>query len=41
MNTMICYVDATFQGFAHTPYEWSPSTVDVQMLRVGNFGKEP
>ncbi|KAF9449265.1 Neutral/alkaline nonlysosomal ceramidase [Macrolepiota fuliginosa MF-IS2] len=24
-------------GFAHTPYEWSPSTVDVQMLRVGNF----
>lgn len=27
------------QGFAHTPYEWSPSTVDVQMLRVGNFGK--
>lgn len=24
-------------GFAHTPYDWSPSTVDVQMLRVGNF----
>ncbi|KAG6917249.1 hypothetical protein DXG01_003281 [Tephrocybe rancida] len=24
-------------GFAHSPYEWSPSTVDVQMLRVGNF----
>ncbi|KAF5353132.1 hypothetical protein D9758_008800 [Tetrapyrgos nigripes] len=24
-------------GFAHTPYEWSPSTVDIQMLRVGNF----
>ncbi|KAJ7190130.1 Neutral/alkaline nonlysosomal ceramidase [Mycena pura] len=25
-------------GFAHDPYEWSPSTVDVQILRVGNFG---
>ncbi|KAG6849608.1 hypothetical protein H0H93_006965 [Arthromyces matolae] len=25
-------------GFAHTPYDWSPNTVDVQMLRVGNFG---
>ncbi|GLB38061.1 putative neutral/alkaline non-lysosomal ceramidase, C-terminal [Lyophyllum shimeji] len=24
-------------GYAHTPYEWAPSTVDVQMLRVGNF----
>ncbi|KAH9941449.1 Neutral/alkaline nonlysosomal ceramidase [Amylocystis lapponica] len=24
-------------GYAHTPYEWSPNTVDVQMLRVGNF----
>ncbi|KAG7091509.1 hypothetical protein E1B28_010537 [Marasmius oreades] len=24
-------------GFAHTPYEWSPSTVDIQILRVGNF----
>ncbi|RDB20798.1 Neutral ceramidase [Hypsizygus marmoreus] len=24
-------------GFAHTPYEWAPSTVNVQMLRVGNF----
>ncbi|RPD72229.1 Neutral/alkaline nonlysosomal ceramidase [Lentinus tigrinus ALCF2SS1-7] len=24
-------------GFAHWPYEWSPSTVDVQMLRVGNL----
>ncbi|KAF7964697.1 hypothetical protein HWV62_4059, partial [Athelia sp. TMB] len=24
-------------GYAHTPYEWSPSTVDIQMLRVGNF----
>ena len=25
------------QGFAHWPYEWSPSTVDIQMFRVGNF----
>ncbi|KAJ7193999.1 Neutral/alkaline nonlysosomal ceramidase, partial [Mycena pura] len=25
-------------GFAHDPYEWSPSTVDAQILRVGNFG---
>lgn len=25
------------QGFAHSPYDWSPSTVDIQMLRVGNF----
>ncbi|KAI0800418.1 Neutral/alkaline nonlysosomal ceramidase [Fomes fomentarius] len=24
-------------GFAHFPYEWSPSTVDIQLLRVGNF----
>ncbi|KAJ7351329.1 Neutral/alkaline nonlysosomal ceramidase [Mycena albidolilacea] len=24
-------------GFAHKPYEWAPSTVDVQMFRVGNF----
>jgi neutral ceramidase len=24
-------------GYAHWPYEWAPSTVDVQMLRVGNF----
>ncbi|KAJ7351313.1 ceramidase [Mycena albidolilacea] len=24
-------------GFAHRPYEWAPSTVDVQMFRVGNF----
>ncbi|KAJ7766995.1 Neutral/alkaline nonlysosomal ceramidase [Mycena maculata] len=26
-------------GFAHEPYEWSPSTVDIQMLKVGNFGE--
>ncbi|KAK0209482.1 Neutral/alkaline nonlysosomal ceramidase [Armillaria fumosa] len=26
-------------GYAHIPYEWSPSTVDIQMLRVGNFGE--
>ncbi|KAI0364819.1 Neutral/alkaline nonlysosomal ceramidase [Pilatotrama ljubarskyi] len=24
-------------GFAHFPYEWSPSTVDIQMLRIGQF----
>ncbi|KAK0488189.1 Neutral/alkaline nonlysosomal ceramidase [Armillaria luteobubalina] len=24
-------------GYAHFPYEWSPSSVDIQMLRVGNF----
>ncbi|KAJ7203478.1 ceramidase [Mycena haematopus] len=24
-------------GYAHEPYEWSPSTVDVQIFRVGNF----
>ncbi|KAF8840456.1 Neutral/alkaline nonlysosomal ceramidase [Paxillus ammoniavirescens] len=24
-------------GYANTPYQWSPHTVDVQMLRVGNF----
>ncbi|KAJ7110586.1 Neutral/alkaline nonlysosomal ceramidase [Mycena epipterygia] len=24
-------------GYAHEPYEWSPSTVDVQILKVGNF----
>ncbi|KAH7917899.1 Neutral/alkaline nonlysosomal ceramidase [Leucogyrophana mollusca] len=27
----------TARGYAHTPYEWSPSTVDIQMLRAGNF----
>ena len=26
-----------FKGYAHTPYEWSPSTVDIQMFRVGNL----
>ncbi|KAJ7074829.1 Neutral/alkaline nonlysosomal ceramidase [Mycena belliarum] len=25
-------------GYAHEPYEWSPRTVDVQILKVGNFG---
>ncbi|KNZ74462.1 Neutral ceramidase [Termitomyces sp. J132] len=25
------------KGYAHIPYDWAPSTVDVQMLRVGNF----
>ncbi|KAJ7496273.1 Neutral/alkaline nonlysosomal ceramidase [Mycena galericulata] len=24
-------------GYAHEPYEWSPSTVDIQILKVGNF----
>ncbi|KAF7317824.1 hypothetical protein MKEN_00870300 [Mycena kentingensis (nom. inval.)] len=24
-------------GYAHEPYEWSPSTVDVQILRIGNL----
>ncbi|TFK45129.1 ceramidase [Crucibulum laeve] len=24
-------------GYAHVPYEWAPSTVDIQMFRVGNF----
>ncbi|THH07802.1 hypothetical protein EW145_g3130 [Phellinidium pouzarii] len=24
-------------GYAHLPYKWSPSTVDIQMLRVGSF----
>ncbi|KIJ67392.1 hypothetical protein HYDPIDRAFT_173938 [Hydnomerulius pinastri MD-312] len=24
-------------GYANTPYRWSPHTVDVQILRVGNF----
>ncbi|KAI0333228.1 Neutral/alkaline nonlysosomal ceramidase [Cubamyces sp. BRFM 1775] len=24
-------------GFAHWPYEWSPNTVDIQMLRVGQL----
>ncbi|KAK0196294.1 Neutral/alkaline nonlysosomal ceramidase [Armillaria mellea] len=24
-------------GYAHIPYEWSPSSVDIQMLRIGNF----
>ncbi|KAF8181831.1 Neutral/alkaline nonlysosomal ceramidase [Pholiota molesta] len=24
-------------GFAHTPYEWAPNSVDIQMFRIGNF----
>ncbi|KAG5641221.1 hypothetical protein DXG03_005696 [Asterophora parasitica] len=24
-------------GYSHTPYEWAPSTVNIQILRVGNF----
>ncbi|TFY57319.1 hypothetical protein EVG20_g8593, partial [Dentipellis fragilis] len=24
-------------GYAHTPYNWSPNTVDIQMFRVGNL----
>ncbi|CCM06034.1 uncharacterized protein FIBRA_08280 [Fibroporia radiculosa] len=24
-------------GYAHEPYQWSPDTVDIQILRVGNF----
>ncbi|KAF7351861.1 hypothetical protein MVEN_01147500 [Mycena venus] len=24
-------------GYAHKPYEWAPSTVDMQIFRVGNF----
>ncbi|KAG2158746.1 Neutral/alkaline nonlysosomal ceramidase [Suillus bovinus] len=24
-------------GYSHQPYDWSPGTVDVQMLRVGQF----
>ncbi|KII95439.1 hypothetical protein PLICRDRAFT_48400 [Plicaturopsis crispa FD-325 SS-3] len=24
-------------GYAHVPYDWSPSTVNIQMLRVGNL----
>ncbi|OSX61428.1 hypothetical protein POSPLADRAFT_1066191 [Postia placenta MAD-698-R-SB12] len=24
-------------GYARQPYQWSPDTVDIQMLRVGNF----
>ncbi|KAA1470483.1 Neutral/alkaline nonlysosomal ceramidase [Dentipellis sp. KUC8613] len=23
-------------GYAHTPYNWSPNTVDIQLFRVGN-----
>ena len=25
------------QGYAHTPYDWSPSTVNIQLLRVGQL----
>ncbi|EIM80776.1 Neutral/alkaline nonlysosomal ceramidase [Stereum hirsutum FP-91666 SS1] len=24
-------------GYAHTPYNWSPGTVDIQMFRIGQF----
>jgi len=24
-------------GYAHEPYEWSPGTVDIQILRIGNL----
>jgi hypothetical protein len=26
-----------FKGYAHVPYDWSPSIVDIQMFRVGNL----
>jgi neutral ceramidase len=26
-----------FKGYAHSPYDWSPSIVDIQMFRVGNL----
>jgi hypothetical protein len=26
------------QGYAHAPYEWAPNSVNIQILRVGNFG---
>ena len=25
------------QGYAHFPYEWSPSTVNIQLFRVGQL----
>lgn len=35
----LTFFDISFKGFAHTPYEWAPNSVDIQMLRVGNFGE--
>lgn len=29
--------EPSLQGYAHTPYEWTANTVDIQMLRVGNL----
>ncbi|KAI0269466.1 Neutral/alkaline nonlysosomal ceramidase, partial [Russula aff. rugulosa BPL654] len=26
-----------FKGYAHVPYDWSPSVVDIQMFRIGNL----
>jgi neutral ceramidase len=26
-----------FKGYANFPYDWSPSTVDIQIFRVGNL----
>lgn len=39
LTSQLFSVNALGQGFAHTPYEWSPSTVDIQMLRIGNLGE--
>jgi hypothetical protein len=33
----IAYPELSCQGYAHSPYEWASSTVDIQMLRVGNL----
>jgi neutral ceramidase len=35
---MIVYVPhERYQGYAVTPYLWTPHTVDIQLLRIGNF----
>jgi len=41
---ILCKIDCQYPkpillntGYAHSPYEWAPSIVDIQMLRVGNF----
>ncbi len=31
------FVHRQEKGYAHEPYEWSPGTVDIQILRIGNL----
>ncbi|KAJ6615452.1 Neutral/alkaline nonlysosomal ceramidase [Mycena sp. CBHHK59/15] len=37
VKSFITPIPSAAQGYASLPYAWSPSTVDIQMLKVGNL----